>query len=70
MGEMRDIDVVVQKLCDVIYECDRQHRHGDGLTHSTTGWASRTLEEAVDILEAWPAKVYAIGVPPVEQERE
>jgi hypothetical protein len=59
---VRDIDHVIQLLDACIDECTRQYRHGDGLTHTTTGDVRNKLEEARAVLETWPAKVYAVGV--------
>ena len=68
MADMRDIDRVLALLGDCVRECTVAYRHGDGLTHTTTRQVRDSMEEAITILESWPAKVYAIGIAPNEGE--
>ena len=63
---MRDIDRVLEILDEQIIQCDIQYRHGEGLTHTGTRRMRDALEQAREILQGWPAKVYAVGVEPQE----
>ncbi len=59
---MKDIDRVIEILDDVGAECLIAARYGNDLTHTRVVHIERRIEEAVMILQEWPAKVYAVGV--------